>query len=76
METTLEILTTGKTGRERRRDWPDEVKARIVSESLRSTAPRNFLMRQYASHLDCRRAGRRHKGTEEDDPLLSEGSSG
>lgn len=34
METTLEILTTGKTGRERRRDWPDEVKARIVSESL------------------------------------------
>lgn len=35
METTLEILTTGKTGRERRHDWPDEVKARIVSESLR-----------------------------------------
>jgi len=27
METTLEILTTGRTGRERRRDWPDEITA-------------------------------------------------
>ena len=27
METTLEILTTGRIGRERRRDWPDEIKA-------------------------------------------------
>lgn len=35
MESTLEILTTGKAGRERHRQWPDEVKAQIVSESLR-----------------------------------------
>ncbi|NVP57595.1 transposase [Rhizobium sp. DBTS2] len=35
METTLEILTTGKAGREGHRQWPDEVRARIVSESLR-----------------------------------------
>lgn len=35
METTLEVLTTGKAGRGRHRQWPDEFKARIVSESLR-----------------------------------------
>lgn len=35
METTLEILTTGKAGRGGHRQWPDAVKARIVSESLR-----------------------------------------
>jgi hypothetical protein len=27
METTLEILTTGRTGRERCCDWPDEINA-------------------------------------------------
>ncbi|MGM5056095.1 transposase [Rhizobium sp. 814_E9_N1_1] len=35
MESTLEVLTTRKSGREVHRHWPDEVKAQIVSESLR-----------------------------------------
>jgi len=35
MESTLEVLTTRKSGREVRRRWPDEVEAQIVSESLR-----------------------------------------
>lgn len=47
METTLEILTTGKTRRERRRDWPDEVKARIVSESLRPGVTVNEVADRY-----------------------------
>lgn len=38
METTLEILTTGRIGREGHRQCPDDVKARIVSESLRPGA--------------------------------------
>ncbi len=33
METTLEFLTNRKHVREVRRQWPDEVKAKIVSES-------------------------------------------
>jgi transposase len=38
METTLEVLTTRKSGREAHRHWPDDVKAQIVSESLRPGA--------------------------------------
>lgn len=35
METTMEVLTTRWSGREVNRQWRDQVKARIVSESLR-----------------------------------------
>ncbi|NEJ03099.1 transposase [Rhizobium ruizarguesonis] len=38
MESTLEFLTTRKSGREVHRHWPDEVKAQIVSECLRPGA--------------------------------------
>ncbi|MBB3946978.1 transposase [Rhizobium skierniewicense] len=38
MESTLEFLTTRKSGREQQRHWPDDVKAQIVSESLRPGA--------------------------------------
>ncbi|QWW69894.1 transposase [Rhizobium sp. WYJ-E13] len=38
MESTLEVLTTRKSGRETHRHWTDEVKAQIVSESLRPGA--------------------------------------
>ncbi|QCJ00995.1 transposase [Agrobacterium larrymoorei] len=35
MGTTLEVLTTRRSGREMHGQWPDEIKARIVPESLR-----------------------------------------
>ena len=38
MESTLEVLTTRKSGREVHRHWSDKVKAQIVSESLRPGA--------------------------------------
>ncbi|PBB82019.1 IS66 family insertion sequence hypothetical protein [Mesorhizobium sp. WSM3879] len=34
-DTTLEVLTTRRGRREAHRQWPDEVKAQIVSEGLR-----------------------------------------
>ncbi|MGF0524163.1 IS66-like element accessory protein TnpA [Agrobacterium pusense] len=47
METTLEVLTTSKTGREGHRHWPDEVKAKIVSESLRPGITVNEVAQRY-----------------------------
>ena len=47
METTLEFLTTRKSGREVHRHWPDEVKAQVVSESLRPGAKVNEVAERY-----------------------------
>ncbi|MBY5471529.1 transposase [Rhizobium leguminosarum] len=47
MESTLEVLTTRKSGREVNRQWPDEVKAQIVSESLRPGAMVNEVTERY-----------------------------
>ncbi|WEX79367.1 transposase (plasmid) [Sinorhizobium numidicum] len=54
METTLEVLTTRRGRREVHRQWPDEVKARIVSESLRPGVTVNEVADRYglkANHL-------------------------
>ncbi|TIS97413.1 transposase [Mesorhizobium sp.] len=63
METTLEVLTTGKAGREGHRHWPDEVKARIVSESLRPGVTVNEVAERYGlkpNHLSSWRTMARH----------------
>jgi transposase len=47
MESTLEFLITRKLGREGHRHWPDEVKAKIVSESLRPDTTVNEVAQRY-----------------------------
>ncbi|MBX4917494.1 MULTISPECIES: transposase [Rhizobium] len=54
MASTLEVLTTRRGRRETHRHWPDEVKARIVSESLRPGVTVNEVADRYgmkANHL-------------------------
>ena len=54
METTLEVLTTRRGRRESHRQWPDEMKARIVSESLRPGVTVNEVAERHgikANHL-------------------------
>ncbi|MCO6178034.1 transposase [Ciceribacter sp. RN22] len=54
METTLEVLTARRGRRDAHRQWPDEIKAQIVSESLRPGATVNDVAERHglnANHL-------------------------
>lgn len=54
MDTTLEVLTTRPGRREVHRQWPDDIKARIVSESLRPGVTVNEVAERHglkANHL-------------------------
>lgn len=53
MEATLEVLPVGGRGR-RNRKWPDEVKARVVAETLKPGASVNEVARRHgvsANHV-------------------------
>ena len=53
METVLEVLPVGGRGR-RNRKWPDEVKARVVAETLKPGASVNEVARRHgvpANHV-------------------------